>query len=153
MTAAHDPMPCRPLAHRLHKQGKGQCEDDSMPSNVAAALEALTGSDVHIKRALGDAYATKSDGDDVSASLTGPVGAAINTVAFVLHHDLHAVLAALRISDHGGYVSRSRPYKHRIILKDLNSDINGPDVSLLSISVPKFAFLASPVSFMASPPP
>lgn len=77
-------------------------------------FKALTRSDVHAKRALGDAHASKSDGNDVSPSLTGPVSAVVNAVTFVLHHDLHAVLAALWIFDHGGYISCSSPCEHQI---------------------------------------
>lgn len=37
--------------------------------------------------------------------LGGPVGAAVGAVTFVLHHHLHAVLAALRVSDHGRHIT------------------------------------------------
>lgn len=100
-----------------------------MLPNEVAALKALTRSDVHIKGALGDAHTSKSDGNDMSASLARPVGAAINSVAFVLHHDFHAVLAALWISDHGGHVSCSSSYIHGITVKDLKLQNNLSNLS------------------------
>lgn len=104
-----------------------------MLPNEVAELKALTRSDVHIKGALGDAHASKSYGNDMSASLARPVGAAINAVAFVLHHDFHAVLAALWISDHGSHVSRSSSYKHRITFKDLKPQNNLSNLSHILI--------------------
>lgn len=81
---------------------------------LMGVFKALTRSDIHTERTLGDGHASKGDGHGVSPSLGGPVGAAVNAVTFVLHHDLHAVLAALRVSDHGGHVSCSSSYEHRI---------------------------------------
>lgn len=79
----------------------------------AVKLKQLTRPYVHIKGALGDSHPSKGDGDNVRARLGGPVSAAICAVAFIFHHDLHAVLAALRVSDHGRHVSCTGSYRDR----------------------------------------
>lgn len=68
-------------------------------------LKQLTRPHVHTEGALRDPHPSEGDSNHVRAGLCGPVGAAIYAVAFILHHHLHAVLAALRISDHGGHIS------------------------------------------------
>lgn len=64
----------------------------------------LTWSHVHAEGALGDPHPSEGDGDHVGAHLCGTVGAAVRVVTFVLHHHLHRVLAALRVTDHGRHV-------------------------------------------------
>lgn len=67
----------------------------------------LTRSHFHTEWTLGDSHPSKGHGDRVWTGLSGPVGAAVGAVTLVLHHDLHTVLAALRVSDHGRHVSRT----------------------------------------------
>lgn len=119
------PADCRPRPDALQAAGtqaaepaQSSREADGAPSNVLRGLKGLTRSDVHAKRALGDAHASKGDGDGVRPGLIGPVSAVVNTLTYVLHCDLDAVLAALWISDHGGYVSCSSPCKHPITLSN-----------------------------------
>lgn len=71
----------------------------------------LTRSHVHTEGALGDHHPSEGDGNCVWAGLNGPVGAAIHAVAFILHHHLHGVLAALRVSDHGRHISGTGSYR------------------------------------------
>ena len=69
----------------------------------------LTGAHVHAEGALGDPRPSEADGDGVGAGLGGLVCAAVGAVALVLHHHLHHVLPALRVSDHGRHVPCTGP--------------------------------------------
>lgn len=123
-----NPEGCRPRPVALHapatqavKRGRKHTSGDELilftqtfENKSVKLLEKLTRCYVHIKGALGDPNASKCDGDEVLADLSGPVGAAIDAFAFVFHHHLHAVLAALRVSDHGRHFSCTGSCRHQM---------------------------------------